>query len=321
MVLPSLQVLMPAAEARLQWRRCTDLPLEVGSLQSILVKGSIYVGGGVTKKIADYHVVFQYDLGRDGWYTLPPCPVRGFALGQFQGHLITVGGVTLEEEVTGKVYRFREAARVWEEYLKPMLTPRSILSIATTPSAIIACGGEDDEETTYSVVETYTVQTSQWRTAESLPFACSAMTSVTIGDTFYLLGGQDEHTKAVLCAAIPSLLKTAKSPTLQRSTSAPRITSVWKTLPATPLRMPTATSLGGRLLALGGVDDDEANSQAVNMYLPSTNSWVRMPSGDLPVAVYAATSVELPNSKLLICGGCDDAGKLLKTMYMGYANV
>ena len=70
----------------------------------------------------------------------------------------------------------------------------------------------------------------------------------------------------------------ATSPALQ---SANRI-SVWKTLPDTPLVESAAASLSGSLLAVGGWDDKTPVSPAVHVFLPLTNSWVRVTTGDLP---------------------------------------
>ncbi len=287
-----------------------------------MVGGKVYVGGGYSDGgTSDEYLVFQYDPERDGWDALPPCPVRVFALAQFQGHLITVGGVTDQGEATGKVYRYREESREWVEYLKPMQIARFGLVAISTQSAIIACGGGASSKNNFATVEVYTAKTAQWHVTDSLPGRYADMTSVTIGDTFYLVGGHDkndERTKTVLSAPVSSLIRNAVSPSGRCAKTSKR--SVWETLPLSPLYYSAAASLGGCLLAIGGedVNDSGPTYPAAHMFVCNTNSWVRMPSGDLPTELAAATAIELPDNKLLVCGGGDNAGKDSKTVYMGY---
>ncbi len=157
---PQLLPLQP--QTRLQWRRCADLPVEMTGAQAVLVGGNVCIGGGDT--VGNNHLLFQYDRGRDGWDSLPPCPVRWFGLGQFKGHIITVGGRTHGGDITNILHRYEEESQTWEEYLRPMPTPRQSLSVITrltTQSAIIACGGLDSRWQVCATVEVYTDETDQ----------------------------------------------------------------------------------------------------------------------------------------------------------------
>ena len=302
-----------------------------------MVGGRLYVGGRVTDSDDDALLVFQYIPERNEWATLPPHTVCSFGMGQFQGDLITVGGLDLVEgSVTGKVYRFNKQSHKWEEFLKPMPTARVSLSLITTQSAIIACGGmtgvTDGKGIVCSTVEVYTTSTSQWSTTDPLPITCWRMTPVTIADTSYLLGGiddQDDFTKTVLYAPISSLVQRARS---QQAASSSHPDSVWKTLPDTPLLASAAASLGGCLLAVGGGDLQGGNkfvtvfklllrlasgiSPAVHIFIPLTNSWVRVNS-DLPKPRHSCTAIQLPDNKLMVIGGSDSENKKINTVFMG----
>ncbi len=290
-------------QTKLQWRRCADLAVGMWGAQSVQVGGKVYVGAGYTSSEDDGYLVFQYDPERDGWATLPPCHVKWFALGQFQGHIITVGGVVHKGYyTTNKLHRYKEESQEWEEFLLPMPTARWLLSVITTQSAIIACGGVDSTGKKCATVEVYTVKAGQWHAADPLPIPCYQMTTVTITDTCYLLGGADNPsnpTRCFLSAPISPLIAKATSP-LHWLASIFN-TSLWKILQDTPLKFSTAACLSGCLLAVGGCDD--RNSSAVHMFHPQTNSWARMTSCDLPVAVKQSTAVQLPDNKLLVCGG------------------
>ncbi len=87
------------------------------------------------------------------------------------------------------------------------------------------------------------------------------------------------------------------------------------------LKRSTAASLSGCLLAVGGHDDQCQDSPAVHVFQPQTTSWVRMTSGDLPVAVCAVTAIQLPDNELFICSGYSQGGRskgvFIGSMYTG----
>ena len=110
------------------------------SAQAVVMGEKVYMGGGFTEKVEGRYHVFQYNTSKDEWSHLPPHHGCFFAMAQFAGRLITVGG-WIRSGVTGKVYCFKEESQEWEELLKPMPTARYCPSIATMQSTIIASGG------------------------------------------------------------------------------------------------------------------------------------------------------------------------------------
>ena len=295
------------------------MPVKMSGSQVVVMGEKIYVGGGTTENVEDCKQVFQYDPSRNEWSRLPPHQVTVFAMAQFIGHLITVGGET-PHGITGKVYRFKEQSEKWEKFLKPMPTARVCPSVATTQSAIVASGGvtgvRDDKAVSCSTVEVYSSETSQWHTADPLPIPCGGMTSVTIADIWYLLGGigtDDKSITTVLYTPLSALIQKATSPAPQSASP----TSVWKTLPDTPLKKSAAASLSGSPLAVGGFKKGRRISPAVHVFLPFTNSWVRVTTGDLPEPRDSCTAVQLPSNRLLVVGGKVDQYNRTKTVFLG----
>ena len=296
------------------------MPVKMTRPQAVVMGEKVYMGGGDTENDEDDHQVFQYDPSRDKWSRLPPCQVIFFAMAQFMGHLITVGGVMNAGVITGKVYRFIEESQKWEKFLKPMPTARFWPSVATTQSAIVTSGGvtnvRDGKAVPCATVEVYSSETSQWYTADPLPLPCSAMTSVTIADIWHLLGGFDARNAilTVLYAPLTSLIQKATSPTHQSASH----TSVWKTLPDTPLVRSAAASISGSFLAVGGRRKEMGVSvlPAVYTFPPFTNSWIRI-TGNLPEPCYACTVVQLSSNQLLVVGGADDQNKYINTVFLG----
>ena len=279
-------------------------------MQVVVIGEKVYTGGGNSELNKDLLAVLMYDLVKVEWGRLPNHCVGIFALGEFQGNLITVGG----SPRTNKVYRYNEETQEWEEFLTPMPTARYYLSVLTTATAIIACGGRIDTVPT-ATVEVYSNETSQWYTADPLPHPRWLMTSVTIGSNVFLLGGCDVNNqpiKSPFHADMAMLIERAVSP-IQHPTT----TSVWKTLPDTPLRASAAATLSGSLLAVEGTDDNGTAQPTVHVFTPFTNKWVRVQSGDLPAARCGATAVQLPNNRVMVVSGKDEDRNYTSTNFIG----
>ena len=60
-------------------------------VQSVVVEGTVYVGGGSADKDNDY-IVMTYDISTGKWATLPPYRARGFAMTSINNQLVLVGG-------------------------------------------------------------------------------------------------------------------------------------------------------------------------------------------------------------------------------------
>ena len=299
------------------------MPVEMFRVQAVMIGEKVYMGGGSTEKV-EYHVlVFQYDPSRDEWSRLPPHQVMFFAMAQFAGHLITVGGwIAHGGGNTGKVYHFIKESQKWEEILKPMPTARCYHSVATTQSAIVASGGttgaRGSKHVPCATVEVYSSETSQWYNADCLPVPLGAMSSVTIADIWYQLGGKGgDHATVtrVLYAPLTDLIQKAISPSHQSASPM----SVWKTLPNTHLTASAAANLSGNLLAVGGksVKKGIGISPAVYIFVPLTNSWFRVNSGNLPEPRHFCTAVQLSSNQVLVVGGRDDQEKPTKTVFLG----
>ena len=79
----------------------------------------------------------------------------------------------------------------------------------------------------------------------------------------------------------------------------------------------TAATLSGRLLAVGGDEENGPVQSSVYMFVPPINSWVKLPSGDLPVERYSTTNVQLSNNRVMVMGGLDKDDKDTSTCYIG----
>ena len=272
------------------------------SAQAVVMGGSVYVGGGTTE-----HKVLQYSRRRGAWSTLPECPVTWFGLTQFTGRLTTVGGRDRTHSVTGRVYQFVSESQRWQESLPPMPTTRSSVTVVSHPSsslktpAIAVCGGLTDVAEV-NTVEVYSHSTSQWHTVEPLPTPLCRLTSATVGDIAYLLGGNGAGRSISKCCysvSLDSLFNTATSLGASQSQHG----SLWTAVSDTPLVDSSAVNFGGSLVAIGGQDSSTLSTSADVHLLASSGSWERVRGGNLPEPRFWSTAVCLPSGELMVVGG------------------
>ena len=307
------QLLHP--QSKLEWKRCADMPVKMIRAQAVAIGNEIYLGGGNNMNRTDLTAILKYNTVEDEWTRLPNHCMQLFGLCQFQGELLTVG-VLSGGLPTNKVYRYTKEDRKWAKSLKPMPTARIQEAVLTTASAIAVCGGlvagENGEPVVTATVEVYSSTTSQWYTADPLPQRCAGMSSITISESGFLsrgLGVNMEPVKSPFCVDMSTLN--------DRANIIHRGTTSWKTLPDTPLARSTAATLSGGLLAVGGHEENGPVQSSVYMFVPLTNSWVKLPSGDLPAERYSTTTVQLSNNRVMVMGGVDKDHKGTSTCYIG----
>ena len=249
--------------------------------------------------------VIAYDPKQDCYDTLPPYTYRFFSMASVNNQLVVVGGAdprTIKK--INKLGVWNEQSKRWTHRLPAMTTACHLLTVATHNNRwLVVIGGCGDAETALSRVEILdTTESLQWYQAESLPHSCYQMSSATIGNMCYLLGGfnkRGEPSKKVLSVCLDDLISQAVSQ--PASTSAPPTPSLWRSLPDTPLAYSTALAFNGALLAVGG---DYSGSSAIHVYQPSSSSWIK--AGELPTERCGSGCIVLPSGEVLVAGGGDD---------------
>ena len=308
--------------------------------QAVTIKDYVYFGSGtttITESETVRYKIYKYDITGDKWSPITHCPVIGFGMINYENHLTLVGGAYESHSesdntpyaLTGDVYVYDDKYTSCKKLLPSMLTARLLPSVLTYGSTIVACGGivlDEKQDVCVSTVEVYSNLTSQWYTAESLPFACIGMTFASIQDNCYFLGGFtdtefDHPTKSTFFVSLPQLIEKA----LVKNTVAtngstdpePPEEKIWKKFPDAPRYASSLTAIGGCLIAIGGSDENlEHKSGALHVYSPLTTSWLRV--DDIPVTCFACAVPRLPKGELMIIGGMGhDEEDALKTVFRG----
>ena len=119
-----------------------------------MIRGIVYVGGGGGTSSHDGgNLIQQYSPTDDRWSSLPPAPVYWFGMGDMNGQLVIVGGLTRQDVVTGKVHTLNSSKQKWAESIAPMPTARYRPAVFSQTSCLTVVGGEDQHDTKLSDVE------------------------------------------------------------------------------------------------------------------------------------------------------------------------
>ena len=268
----------------------------IGTVQSVVIGDSVYVGGGDAASDHDSRTVMKFDLQRDEWTKLPQYSAKYFAMTSFADQLVLVGGRDSVTRALSRKVAVYLSGR-WSYLLPPMNIAQSRPTAVCFKSYIIVVGGE------FSLsVEVLDVTSRIWYNAESLTTPHFTLKSTLIGNTLYLMGAMLYTSpfattvvhKVDLIELITKALSKQATPTL------------WQTIEDIPHYDSAPLNVRGSLLAVGGHDEQPVSS--ILLYQPDTRRWVKV--GDLPTAQYNCTCSVLPNGEVIVAGGFNAANFL-----------
>ena len=281
----------------------------------VRIGSTIYCGGGYTDKISTARLVFQYNPKQDTWSQLPICPTLQFGFTQLDGKLVTVGGRRLDHSIPiSDAYAFQDS-ETWDNSIIPALpTARFYPTAFNYKSTIVVSGGVTQWHTDSKLrirtnsVEVFQTKMYQWYRAEPLSVGHSGMSCAIVNDTCCIIGGTTCYaSRQAYCTSVSNLISRALPPDHPETSSTPQASPsppTWQVLPDCQLYYSTAAELGGCLLTIGGqIVKSTMGSTAVHMYSPSTNSWVKISSGDLPVPRFSAAATLLDEGEVIFVGG------------------
>ena len=168
------------------WKSCADLPNASSNGRAMAIGGYVYFASTFS---VDLYLVHCYDTSQDIWTTLPPPPVRHFGIGQIDGKLVTVGGLSRNNKTTNQLYTYDKISHKWEQTFPPMPTARYSLDVLSLQSALVAVGGIKQFNLFTNAVEILKLDVMQWCKAAKIPVACTNIPLVAIGSTCYAIGG------------------------------------------------------------------------------------------------------------------------------------
>lgn len=290
--------------------------------QVVPTRDVVYVGGGLGNTCMLSVCVFAYNIAMDTWKTLPESRVALFGMCLFQNSLLTIGGVC-EEGMTGKVYCLNEAKETWEEFLPAMPTNRFSLSVFSTNSVLVACGGGTwgdgaDMPVPCSTVEVYRHKSNSWSSAENLPQPSATMSNTFIGNTCFLLRDTKSGDRCGPMYADITEITNSKADEISNSTHEnSALGLVWHCLPPPPVANTSIVATSSYLLAVGG-HNDKGTVTAAHLYIKESKKWWQLASGELPQGLEGCGLAVLDTTgEVMVVGGEDAAGMFTDSVFIG----
>ena len=282
----------------MKWTRGPDLPFSMaGYIQSVVVRKTLYVGGGYVSRMDKNFIVMASDTDSPrSWRQLPPYRTRDFAMTVLNNQLVLIGGRDRKGVPTNMLGVWEGDSMLWTHPYPPMPTARHWSSAVAYEQWLLVAGGDDE-----STVEVLNVDSQQWWHAPSTPTPVTVMRSTRVGDMWYLMGGSDgeyRSTNNVYSVSLPALVSHGNS--ASSSNTPPHI---WNIISGLGYHETTPFSIGGSLLSVGGRSVKDRNVvSAIRRYLPETDEWVVV--GELPSPLCNCTCSVISAGGLLVAGGC-----------------
>ena len=110
------------------------------SVQSAVVQGTVYVGGGYTHYDSEDYTIKGYDTCSGKWAKLPPYRVKWFTMTVIHNQLVLVGGYD-KHDCSKVVGVWRADTKQWTHPYPEMPTARAWCSAAVYNEWLVVTGG------------------------------------------------------------------------------------------------------------------------------------------------------------------------------------
>ena len=290
---------------QLNWRRGPDMPFRMGGyVQSVVVEGAVYVGGGGAGFLSDNgHIVMTYDISTGKWATLLPYRAWGFTMTAINSQLVLVGGIGHSVGRCKVLGVWDIVNRQWTHPYPEMHTARSHCSAVVHNEWLVVAGGESSSGARLSSIEVMNTNSKQWYAGPPTPIPWDYMKTATVGDECYFMGGYnatESSTNTVYSVSLSALTTGLNSST--------RKGQIWKEISGLQTTYSTPLSISGSLLAVGGRDKERKNMTAIHLYKPGTGEWVK--AADLPKPRYKCVCAMITDREMLVAGGLSGGDRL-----------
>ena len=274
----------------------------------MVFKEKLYIDRSNSLSNKECQTVIVYDPQKDSYDTLPPYTYKYFSIAVLNNQLVVVGGEDVRtNKQTNQLGVWNEQSKSWTHPLPPMTTACSSPSVATHNNRWLVVMGGIGDGTSLSQVEILdTTGSGQWYQAAPLPQQCDSVSTATIGNMCYLLGGFSAvgPPNKVFGVQLNDLISQAVSQPAGRRDRSILSPVPWMRLPDTPLTNSTALTVNGALLAVGG----RLGNTTIYHYQPSSKSWIK--AGELPVGRSCCCCTVIPSGEVLVAGGSYDGDRV-----------
>ena len=185
-----------------------------------------------------------------------------------------------------------------------MPTKRSKSGAMCTRIALIVAGGEGKSGKALTTVEVMNSDTLQWSRASDLPEPLWRSSPALCDSQLYIVGGVNvsRPSKSVYTYSIMALLQLCQPafPGIDVLSTV----EVWNQISDIPITGPTCVSFHGRLMLVGGKEQNNTRTTAIHMYDWNTSSWTVI--SEMSEGRNQCFATVLPDDRLMVVGGWID---------------
>ena len=284
---------------KLMWWDCPEAP-ETMSRGSVATDGTIvYLNSGGSTKVHQYHSDSQQ------WSQLPDLPYKYSTVVMAGSKLTSVGGYLGQGETTNSLLSLTARklfGKKWSPHYPPMINKRCNTAAICNGRSLIIAGG-DDGKNYLATVEVMNMDARQWFIASSLPHLFSLATVSICSERLFVLGGYDlqiGHVEnSVFACSIPELLHSCQA---HSAAVKPSKNTIWQCVAEAPYYGSSCATLCGRLVVVGGRDENGQDTTFISTYDENTDSFLTMDTMTTPR--YRALVVSVKENTMMVIGGC-----------------
>ena len=274
-------------------------------IQSVVVQGRLYVGGGFAGLESDNHyIVMEYDISSGEWATLPPYETHFFGMVALSSQLLLISGCDCNYNYKRVLGVWGADDKAWTHPYPEIPTARLSCSAVAYNEWLVVAGGRGRDHNILSSVEVLNTSIKQWYAGPPTPIPWYRMRTAVVNDIGYFMGGSDSTgtglaVKKLYGICIPTLISHITS---KASTGTDG--QIWKEMPELQLEWLAPLSIRGSLLAIGGKNKKNEVVTAIHFYQPDVRVWMKV--GDLPSPRCVCTCAMISDRELLVAGGVDN---------------
>ena len=218
--------------------------------------------------------------------------------------LVVVGGQAFTREKTDLLGMWDENQRAWIHPLPHMLKACNSPMVVTYKNRWLVVAGGFEGSRHLSVVQVLDINSREWFYASPLPSPISHVSTATIGNMFYLVGGFKTKganivapNDQVLSVYLPDLI--LRAITREVSSDPSSCSALWQSLrPLSANPYSTAVAVNETLLAVRGI---YGSTSDIHLYRASTKKWIKV--GELPTSRSQCACALLPSGEIFVAGG------------------
>lgn len=286
--LAALTVACGATETNSAWTPAATLPEPLQEIHAAVLRGRIYVAGGIDRENAASRAAYRYDPGADAWERIADLPAgrHHMPLAVANDTLYALGGLGPQGfEPVATVWLYDETNNRWTDRA-PLPEPRGASAAAELDGHVVVVGGFGTGGTLLDSIALYDPRTNRWRRGAPIPTRRDHLAAATVGGALFAVGGRPLDADRNFAVTERYQLQS----------------NAW----VTRARMPTArgglgaASLAGKIHVVGGETSSSVFSEHES-YDPATDTWATL--SPLPTARHGLAVAAVGEAIYVIGGG------------------